>query len=73
MPIKDDDYNQAKAILVQAGSKSASKSHDKHTNKKGSPDKHGEDLLKEAQDEWGANITPAQTQALAKARKKMGL
>ena len=30
MSISDRDYNHARAILVQAGSNPASKSHDKH-------------------------------------------
>lgn len=51
MPIKPDDYNTARNILVQAGSDSASKSHPKH-NVDSVPDSHGRDLLAEARDEF---------------------
>ncbi|WP_438712343.1 hypothetical protein ACSTS3_08135 [Aquimarina muelleri] len=37
MPIKDRDYNKAKALLEAAGSKSAEKSHIKHTGSKKAP------------------------------------
>ncbi|QBC29453.1 hypothetical protein U737_22440 [Methylomonas sp. LW13] len=73
MMIKDRDYNLAKAKLVANGSVTAAKSHNKHTQGKGSPEGHGRSLLREAQGEWGANITLAQTQALADAAEQMGI
>ena len=51
MPIKDANYNKAKVLLEKAGSKSAKKSHPKHTGKKGSPDRHGKQLIDEARAE----------------------
>ena len=71
--IKDADYNAARGILITAGSKSAEKSHVKHTGKAGSPDGHGTARLHEATTEFGATPTAAQTKALAKAAKKMGI
>jgi hypothetical protein len=76
MPIKDDDYNAARTILIQAGSLSAAKSHVKHTGKRGSPDGHGTSLLKEAKAEFDSMEEPhkaAGLVALGKAAKKMGL
>lgn len=49
--IKADDYNRARAILVQAGSNSASKSHPKH-GVDTCPADHGVQLLREARDEF---------------------
>ncbi|MGH7122530.1 MAG: hypothetical protein ACREFP_26665 [Acetobacteraceae bacterium] len=57
MSIADNDYNRARAILVQAGSKTASKSHDKHTQGKGSKDSDGQGLLREARDEFRGTDT----------------
>ncbi|GKW06413.1 hypothetical protein LHL03_11010 [Pectobacterium carotovorum] len=54
MAISDDDYNQARAILIRAGSKTASASHEKHTQRAGSPTSHGKSLLQEARDEFRA-------------------
>lgn len=73
MPIKDKQYNDARATLKANSSMTASKSHPKHAGKKGSPDSHGRSLLREAQDEWGSGITIAQTQALQSAADNMGL
>lgn len=52
MAISDHNYNAARTILVNAGSKSANASHPKHTGGAGSPDGHGKDLLREARDEF---------------------
>jgi hypothetical protein len=52
MAISDSNYNKARNILVQAGSASASTSHPKHTQGNDSPDSHGQDLLREARDEF---------------------
>ncbi len=49
MPIKDRDYNKAKALLEASGSKSLQKSQIKHPGSKGSPDGHGRSLYNEAQ------------------------
>ena len=49
--ISDKQYNDAKAILVRAGSKSAAASHVKHGNDGGSPESHGKALLVESRDE----------------------
>ena len=73
MPIKDKDYNNARAILVANGSMTASKSHTKHAGKRGSPDGHGRSLLREAADEWGLGISLAQGAALLTAAVTMGL
>ncbi|HEY0080948.1 MAG TPA: hypothetical protein VGB73_20255 [Pyrinomonadaceae bacterium] len=76
MPIKDADYNAARTILIQAGSLSASKSHVKHTGKRGSPDGHGVSLLQEAKAEFDEMSEPhkgAGMIALNKAAKRMGL
>jgi hypothetical protein len=83
MAISDDDYNWARATLARAGSKSAEKSHDKHTKGKGSPDSHGQDLLREARDEFRttdtnennlkAGMTAAHHKAITDAAKKMGI
>lgn len=83
MPIKDNAYNSAREILINAGSKSAEKSHVKHTNGKDSPDAHGHSLLNEALLEFRAadassqnlidGLTIDHKAALDKAAKKMGL
>jgi hypothetical protein len=39
--LHDHDYNAARKTLVDAGSKTAHKSHDKHTQGKGPPEEHG--------------------------------
>ncbi|MGH7297404.1 MAG: hypothetical protein ACRELB_20880 [Polyangiaceae bacterium] len=62
--ISDGDYNKAKAILVKAGSKTAGKSHEKHTQGKGSPEDHGKGLLREARDEFKQG-TPEATKVRA--------
>lgn len=83
MTIKDDDYNKAKAILVKAGCKSASKSHNKHNTKGGVDDGHGQSLLSEARDEFQAmdkketifkaKMTKDHYEAIHSAAKKMGI
>ncbi|WP_438712345.1 hypothetical protein ACSTS3_08150 [Aquimarina muelleri] len=73
MPIKDKDYNKAKALLEGAGSKSAEKSHPKHTGSKGSPDGHGRSLYNEAQQDFGGQPTAAQLEALDKAARLLGV
>jgi hypothetical protein len=83
MAISDDDYNWAKNTLAKAGSKSAEKSHVKHTGGKGSPESHGQDLLREARDEFRkldanednlkAGMTEAHHKAITDAAKKMGI
>ena len=83
MSISDNDYNRARAILVQAGSASADKSHDKHTQGKGSPDSHGQDLLREARDEFRgtdagqaglqSGMTQGHYNAVHQAADKMGI
>lgn len=83
MSIADNDYNRARAILVQAGSKTAGKSHDKHTQGKGSPDSHGQDLLRGARDEFRgtdagqpglqAGMTTAHYNAIHNAAQQMGI
>ena len=50
--ISDNNYNKARTILVAAGSITAQKSHEKHTQGAGSPDGHGQTLLGEARDEF---------------------
>ena len=52
MAISDLDYNRARSILVDAGSATAAASHTKHTQGRGSPVGHGQQLLREARDEF---------------------
>lgn len=85
MPIKDRDYNTAKAILTRAGSKSAAKTHSSHTGGKDRPDGHGQDLVDECtkefqkMDKGGAdlvkkvNMTQAHFDAINEAKRKLGL
>ncbi|WP_062058235.1 hypothetical protein [Aquimarina longa] len=73
MPIKDKDYNKAKALLEVAGSKSAEKSHKKHTGSKGSSDSHGRSLYNEAQQDFGGQPTAVQLEALRKAGNLLGV
>ena len=83
MSISDADYNRARAILVQAGSATASKSHDKHTQGSGSKDSDGQGLLREARDEFrGADagqpglqsgMTQAHYDAVHQAADRMGI
>jgi hypothetical protein len=61
MAISDANYNRARGILVAAGSRTAAASHEKHTQGTGSPDGHGQQLLREARDEFrrvDANTAP---------------
>ena len=83
MAISDHDYNTARAILVAAGSRTAAKSHDKHTNGAGSPDSHGKDLLREARDDFRitdagqanlqSRMTAAHYAAVHNAATQMGI
>ena len=83
MSISDNDYNRARAILAQAGSNTASKSHDKHTQGAGSPDSHGQDLLREARDEFRgtdagqgglqSGMTQGHYNAVHQAAQRMGI
>ena len=83
MPIKDADYNAAKAILTKAGSRTAAKTHSSHTGGKDRPDDHGQDLVDEAtadfqkQDKGQQNLTSGMTtdhlKAINDAKKKLGL
>ncbi|HKP37334.1 MAG TPA: hypothetical protein VJT71_10780 [Pyrinomonadaceae bacterium] len=83
MSISDNNYNQARDILINAGSATANKSHPKHTGGKGSPDDHGKGLLQEARDEFRgmdkgkkplkSDMTQAHWQAIKDAAGKMGL
>lgn len=74
--ISDEDYNKARAILAKAGSKSAAKSHEKHTQGKGSPQTHGTQLLQEARDEFNtfpeAKMKTGRA-AVVQAAKVMGI
>lgn len=49
--VKTGDYNEARKMLKDEGSKSAEKSHQKH-GKKSFPAAHGQQLLREARDEF---------------------
>jgi hypothetical protein len=79
--ISDTAYNRARAILIDAGSKTAEKSHPKHTQGKGSPLFHGQNLLQEARDEFrlsdagGGNLrsgmTPVHYNAVHDAAREM--
>lgn len=67
-------YNEAKAILTQAGSKSAGAAHLVHDD----VEEHvGRRLLTEAEAEFtarsGGRVTAAQGTALLQARTRMGL
>ncbi|QZT37169.1 hypothetical protein K5X82_18385 [Halosquirtibacter xylanolyticus] len=52
MALSDKKYNDARTILITAGSKSAANSHLKHTKGKGSPEGHGVQLIVEAIEEF---------------------
>jgi len=65
MPIKNNNFNKAKALLEKAGSKTAQKCHPAHTKSGDVPDRHGESLIAEADAE---NIS---ADILEKARKIM--
>lgn len=83
MPIKDADYNAAKAILTKAGSRTAAKTHASHTGGSDRPDDHGQTLVDEAtadfqkQDKGGkdlkSNMTADHLKAINDAKKKLGL
>ncbi|WP_020209572.1 hypothetical protein [Gilvimarinus chinensis] len=83
MTIKDNQYNKARSILARAGSDSAKKSHPKHNTKGGSPDRHGQNLINEAiedfrlMDAGQANLingmTAEHAEAIRKAENEMGL
>lgn len=84
MPIKDKDYNAAKAILTKAGSKSAAKTHSSHTGGSDRPDDHGQDLVDECTKEFQkmdkgqrnltrANMTQDHLDAINAAKKKLKL
>lgn len=82
MPISEDGYNKARGVLVQAGSKTAEKSHPKHNVDK-VPDDHGKSLLQEARDEFRkmdqgqpgltSEMLPAHNDAIHKAAGVMGI
>ena len=75
-------YNSAKAILTDAGSKTAEKSHNKH-GEKSSPIGHAQDLLAEARDEFRkqdvgetkvkSGMSEDHHKAILSAAEKMGL
>jgi hypothetical protein len=54
LQINDADYNSARGILITANCNSASASHPKHTQGRGSPDGHGRSLVREAVEEFQA-------------------
>ena len=83
MAIADNDYNAARNTLVLAGSATAGASHPKHTQGAGSPDSHGQDLLREARDEFrgmdagqanlSSGMTLAHYNAIHNAAQRMGI
>jgi hypothetical protein len=76
MAISDEAYKKARAILIKAGSQTAQKSHEKHTQGKGSPDGHGQALLREARDEFNGMPDPQKTAgraAVVKAAQEMNV
>ncbi|MBN3217580.1 hypothetical protein CUU54_03920 [Pectobacterium polaris] len=83
MAISDNDYNRARAILIAAGSNSARASHEKHTQGAGSPDSHGQSLLRGSRDEFRAadrgqpnlqsEMTQAHYNAIHAAAQQMGI
>jgi hypothetical protein len=83
MAIQDREYNRARGILAAAGSMTAAKSHEKHTQGAGSPDSDGQQLLREARDEFQkadagqaglrANMTAAHYQAVHGAADEMSI
>ncbi len=82
--IKSGDYNDARKLLKDQGSKSADKSHQKH-GKKTFPAAHGQQLLREARDEFRkmakdedpkklrAGMLKKHHDAIHTAAKKMGI
>lgn len=81
--IKNDSYNRARTLLVNAGSASASKSHVKHGKPDDCPAEHGVSLLREARDEFRgtdagqenlrSEMTGAHYQAIHSAANEMGI
>jgi hypothetical protein len=83
--LHDHDYNAARKTLVDAGSKTAHKSHDKHTQGKGSPEEHGKELLRESRDEFResdkdlpaedkkSEMAPHHHEAIHRAAEQMGI
>lgn len=69
MPISDQNYNDARHLLLSAGSNTAKASHVKHSKKNSSPDGHGKDLLIEAIREFRQQ--DAQNQALTRGMSMM--
>lgn len=67
--IKDLDYNSAKAILTNAGSSHAEKTHPKHDGN--CHDSYGQDLLAWAYVDFRKNPNDDEKTALKKACKKM--
>lgn len=82
LAIKVANYNTARNTLIQAGSKTAEKSHPAHGDKD-VPDGHGKELLREARDEFretdkgNQNLKSEMTQghydAVHKAATVMGI
>ncbi|MBV2154120.1 hypothetical protein [Kitasatospora sp. SUK 42] len=82
--IKTGDFNNARGILVKAGSKTAEKTHEAH-GVKDVPVSHGTSLLAEARDEFRAadrnlpakdkksDMSIAHYDAIHKAAKTMGI
>lgn len=81
--ISDNDYNKARAILINAGSETADSSHPAHTQGDGVPENHGIQLLREARDEFimkdlnepnlHAEVTEEHYKAIHKAAETMGI
>jgi hypothetical protein len=83
MAISDNSYNAARSTLALAGSQTAAKSHPKHNTSGGSPDSQGQELLREARDEFRkddakhpnlkSGMTQAHYDAIHKAAEEMGI
>ncbi len=72
--IKDGNYNAARKILIEAGSKTAEKAHPQHTSSGSCPRDYGIKLINEAGDEFTQlGYTKVHEKAIAAATKKMGL
>jgi hypothetical protein len=71
--ITDADYNNARQILVNAGSRTAQAAHPRHGNAQDNPVHFGLQLLREARIEFGGGRNQVQSDALRRAAAVMGL
>jgi hypothetical protein len=69
--ISDSQYNRARDILINAGSRSAQVSHPRHGNRDGNPVGFGLSLLRNARQDFANN--PSNLRLIHGAAKAMGI